>query len=159
VYHLSLDEYGEQAKRMALEPGEVLPVFGGGTRSIDVVQWDMAQARHIDRAATLAQIIDEELRERITMSPRPVQRAPLRVLVGANMPAALVEMGFISDSAQERQLASDDFQNRIVQGLYAAIVRFRDAPTAPPAPVAASGTPGVPEPAPTSAASTPQERR
>ncbi len=38
------------------------------------------------------------------MSPRAIQQAPFRVLVGANMPAVLVEMGFITNADQEKQL-------------------------------------------------------
>jgi N-acetylmuramoyl-L-alanine amidase len=36
-------------------------------------------------------------------------------------------MGFITSAAQEKQLTSDDFQNRVVQALVGAITRFRDA--------------------------------
>jgi N-acetylmuramoyl-L-alanine amidase len=36
-------------------------------------------------------------------------------------------MGFITNAAQEKQLASDDFQNQIVQALVNAISHFRDA--------------------------------
>jgi len=61
------------------------------------------------------------------MSPRSLQQAPFRVLVGANMPAVLVEMGFLTNPVQARQLASDQFQNDIVQALVDAIVQFRDA--------------------------------
>jgi N-acetylmuramoyl-L-alanine amidase len=61
------------------------------------------------------------------MSPRAIQQAPFRVLVGANMPAVLVEMGFISNPDQEKQLVSDNFQSTIVQSLVDAIVRYRDA--------------------------------
>jgi N-acetylmuramoyl-L-alanine amidase len=60
------------------------------------------------------------------MSPRAIQQAPFRVLVGANMPAVLVEMGFITNPAQEKQLQSDEFQNLIVQALVESISRFRD---------------------------------
>jgi N-acetylmuramoyl-L-alanine amidase len=52
------------------------------------------------------------------------------VLVGANMPAVLVEMGFLTNPAQEKQLVSDDFQNSLVQALIDGILRFRAA--APP---------------------------
>ena len=38
---------------------------------------------------------------RVEMSPRAVQQAPFRVLVGANMPAALVEIGYLSNAEQE----------------------------------------------------------
>jgi N-acetylmuramoyl-L-alanine amidase len=53
-------------------------------------------------------------------------QAPFRVLVGANMPAILVEMGFISNPAQETQLSSDAYQNEIVQAMVEAIIQFRD---------------------------------
>jgi N-acetylmuramoyl-L-alanine amidase len=59
------------------------------------------------------------------MSPNPVQQAPFRVLVAANMPAVLVEMGFLSNPEQEAQLTSDDFKNRVVQALFDAVSRYR----------------------------------
>ncbi|MEP6917504.1 MAG: N-acetylmuramoyl-L-alanine amidase [Acidobacteriota bacterium] len=127
VFYLSLDQYGDEAQRATHGDSESLPVFGGGSRDIELIPWQMAQARYIQESAALAQAIDEALRERIPMSPRALQRAPLRVLVGANMPAVLVEMGFITNPAQEKQLLGDEFQNSIVQGLVASITRFRDA--------------------------------
>jgi N-acetylmuramoyl-L-alanine amidase len=105
-------------------------VFGGGTRDIEVILWDMAQARYIQESAALAQAVEASLRERVPMSPRAIQQAPFRVLVGANMPAVLVEMGFITNAAQERQLQSDEFQNQVVQALLESITRFRDARSA-----------------------------
>jgi N-acetylmuramoyl-L-alanine amidase len=70
-------------------------------------------------------IVEEELRRRVEMSPNPVQQAPFRVLVAANMPAVLVEMGFLSNPEQERELVSEEFKNRVVQALVEAIVRYR----------------------------------
>ena len=105
VFYLSLDEYGDQAQRVAQGESEALPVFGGGTRDIEVILWEMAQARHIEQSAALAQAVEAALRERVPMSPRAIQQAPFRVLVGANMPAVLVEMGFITNPEQEKQLA------------------------------------------------------
>ena len=61
------------------------------------------------------------------LAARPVDRAPLRVLESANMPAVLIEMGYLTNADQERQLAGDEFQNTFVQALFDAIVRFRDA--------------------------------
>ena len=73
----------------------------------------MAQARHIEQSAAFgAKRSKPSLRERVPMSPRAIQQAPFRVLVGANMPAVLVEMGFLTNPAQEKQLQSDEFQNR-----------------------------------------------
>ena len=106
--------------------GERVPVVGGGTRRLDIVPWERAQLRFVDRSALWAQTLAEELRARVPMSRRGVQQAPLRVLVGTNMPAALVEMGFISNPAQEVQLASPAFQNAVVEALLQGIIRFRD---------------------------------
>ena len=127
VFYLSLADYGAQAQRMAQGESETLPVFGGGTRDIEVILWEMAQARHIEESATLAALIEASLREHVPMSPRAIQQAPVRVLVGANMPEVLVEMGFISNPEQERQLASEAFQSTVVQAIVDSIIRFRDA--------------------------------
>jgi len=91
----------------------------------------MAQARHIEQSAVLATLVESALRARVAMSPRAIQQAPFRVLVGANMPAVLVEMGFITNPAQEKQLTSEAFQSSVVQALVDSITRFRDARSAP----------------------------
>jgi N-acetylmuramoyl-L-alanine amidase len=131
VFYLSLADYGAQAQRVAQGESEPLPVFGGGTRDIEVILWEMAQARHIEQSATLATMVESALRERVPMSPRAIQQAPFRVLVGANMPAVLVEMGFITNPEQERQLAAEAFQSSIVQALVDSITRFRDSRITP----------------------------
>lgn len=125
VFHLGPTGYDHDPGDGAAD-GERIPVVGGGTRMLDIVRWERAQHRFVERSAVWAQTVAEELRARLPMSPRGVQQAPLRVLVGANMPAALVEMGFISNPDQEAQLVSPAFQNALVDGLLESIVRFRD---------------------------------
>ena len=144
VFYLSLEEYGDQAQRVARGETEALPVFGGGTRDIEVILWEMAQARYIEESAALAKEVEAALRERVPMSPRAIQQAPFRVLVGANMPAVLVEMGFITNADQERLLVSEPFQSSIVQSLVDSIIRFRDKlPSPRPAgPAVAPARPG-----------------
>jgi N-acetylmuramoyl-L-alanine amidase len=127
VFFLSLEEYGDAAQRAAHGDSEALPVFGGGTRDIELIPWEMAQARYIQESAALAQSVEASLRERVPVSPRAIQQAPFRVLVGANMPAVLVEMGFLTNPDQEKQLRSDDFQNTVVEAVVEGITRFRDA--------------------------------
>ena len=127
VFYLSLDDYGDRAQRVARGESESLPVFSGGARPIEVVLWEMAQARYIQQSAALAQASEAALRERVPMSPRAIQQAPFRVLVGANMPAVLVEMAFISNPDQEKLLASDRFQEDLAQALVDSVVRYRDA--------------------------------
>jgi N-acetylmuramoyl-L-alanine amidase len=60
------------------------------------------------------------------MSLRAVQQAPFRVLVGANMPAVLVEVGYLSNPDQEQSLTSGNYQDLVAQALFDAIVQFRN---------------------------------
>jgi hypothetical protein len=106
--------------------GQRVPVVGGGSRVLDIVPWEMAQLLHVDQSARWAETVFDELALRLTMSSRGLQQAPFRVLVGANMPAVLVEMGFISNQLQEAQLTQTNFQNNIVNGLLRAIILYRD---------------------------------
>jgi N-acetylmuramoyl-L-alanine amidase len=141
VFFLSLLEYGEEAQRVAQGTNEVLPVFGGGTRDVEVRPWEMAQARHIERSAGLARAVEASLRGSVPMSPRAIEQAPFRVLIGVNMPAIIVEMAFLSNPQQEREAAGDTFQNAIVQALVNGIVRFRDEAPRPTGGAAAMPTP------------------
>ena len=126
VYYLSIDEYGQEAREIADRDGRFLPVSGGGVREIDMIPWEMAQARYLAPSADLAAFVSTELGRRVPLSPRPIQQAPFRVLVGANMPAILVEMGFISNPEQERQMAQVDFQTRVAEAIVTGVVQFRD---------------------------------
>ena len=126
VFHLGSAEYDSEASNAFGLTGQAVPVIGGGVRVLDIVPWEMAQLRFVDHSARWAQIVTEELSRQIPMSRRGLQQAPFRVLVGANMPAALIEMGFISNPDQETQLASPAFQSAIVNGLLRGIIRYRD---------------------------------
>ena len=143
VFYLNLEAYGEEAQRVAHGDADVLPVFGGGARDIEVTPWELAQARHIERSTALARAVEGALREQLPMGPRTLQPAPFRLLVGVNMPAVLVEMAFLTNPQQEKDVATDTFQNAMVQALVNGVMRFRDAPPGTPVQLAApSQAPG-----------------
>ncbi len=125
VFYLSPE--GLTQAQQAATTTSSLPTFGGGSREIDLILWEVAQTQHLTQSAAFAAIVEQQLRAHVPMSGRPVQQAPFRVLVGANMPAVLVEMGFLTNADQEQALGSNDFQNAVVQAVFDAIVRFRDA--------------------------------
>ena len=125
VYLLSLDREGEAVRRRRRTDAVSLPALGGGRRTLEVVPWNLAQAAHIETSSTFSAMLEEELRRRIPISPRAVQRAGMRVLTGANMPAALVEMAYLTNPEQAGKARTDDFRNSIADALYEAIARFR----------------------------------
>jgi N-acetylmuramoyl-L-alanine amidase len=125
VYYLSVERADAEARKRAEDAAVALPALGGGTRAIDLILWETAQSRSLEQSATLAAAVEGSLRARVEMSPRAVQQAPFRVLVGANMPAALVEIGYVSNPDQEQQLTSADYQNKVAEALLEAIIKFR----------------------------------
>ena len=126
VYSLSVDRADLEARRRLQDPAQALPQLGGGTRAIELILWETAQLRHLDDSASLAALVEAALRSRVEMSPRPVQQAPFRVLVGANMPAVLVEIGYLSNPEEEKALAAGAHQDRVALAVFEAINTFRE---------------------------------
>lgn len=126
VFHLQLDRESAEVVRAATREGVVLPSLGGGQRRLDLVPWDLAQARYLDDSARLAEVLQEELqRQQVPMSEHPLRQAPLRLLAAANMPAALVEVAYLTNPQQEARLGTDEFKAAIAQAIFTGIVRFR----------------------------------
>lgn len=125
VFYLSVDRASLESRRAIQQPGPTLPQLGGGSRAIELILWETAQLRHLEQSAALASLIESSLRAKVEMSPRPVQQAPFRVLVGANMPAVLVEIGYLSHPDEEKKLASAAHQDVVAQALFDAVSAFR----------------------------------
>jgi N-acetylmuramoyl-L-alanine amidase len=129
ILYASFDREGEKAARASLG-SERLPTFGGGLRQIDLVFWDLAQVSHITRSRELAQILESQFRDKIPLAAHTIDRAPLDVLESANMPAVMIEMGYLTSQEDEARMAGADYQNTLVQAVYDAVLRFRDTLTA-----------------------------
>jgi N-acetylmuramoyl-L-alanine amidase len=125
IFHLQLDRESAELVRGATAEGAALPTLGGGIRRLDLIPWDLAQARHLDESSVLASVLQEELQRQVPISGHPIRQAPMRLLAAANMPAALVEVAYLTNPGQEARLATDDFKNTVAQAVFSAIVRFR----------------------------------
>lgn len=126
VYFLSADATDDESRRVALlESGDSA---GHGpvplTDDLSMILWDMAQASHLAESAVLATRVQEELAQVTGSEGRGVKQAPFRVLVGAAMPAVLVELAFISNTDEEKLLNSDAYQSRVAAALVRGIGRF-----------------------------------
>ena len=64
---------------------------------------------------------------------RGVKHAPFLVLTGANMPAVLSEISFVSNAADERLLSDPAQRQRIADALYRGISAYLSRNAAPPA--------------------------
>jgi N-acetylmuramoyl-L-alanine amidase len=55
---------------------------------------------------------------------RGVKKAPFVVLIGANMPSVLAEIGFLSNSREEQLLKRPDHRQRLADSLYQGVSRY-----------------------------------
>lgn len=126
VYYLAQRASDEESRRLAAIEGAASPLPEGTapTSDLALILWDMAQAEHLAQSAVLATRIQEELAEVTGSDSRGVKQAPFRVLVGAAMPAVLVELAFISNPEEEKLLVSDAHQAKLVSALTRGISRY-----------------------------------
>jgi N-acetylmuramoyl-L-alanine amidase len=124
VYFLSY-QASEEERRVAQREGEA-PALAAAPPGSDLalILWDMAQSEHLEESSALASRIQEELAVLAGSQGRGVKQAPFRVLVGAAMPAALVELAFISNPEEEKLLVSDLWQSKVAIALARGIARF-----------------------------------
>ncbi|HEX9640939.1 MAG TPA: N-acetylmuramoyl-L-alanine amidase, partial [Candidatus Krumholzibacteria bacterium] len=125
VYFLSYQATDDESRRLALAEGAALPPESSGEDSpLSMILWDMAQADHLEESSRLASRVQEELAAVTGVKDRGIKQAPFRVLVGAAMPAVLVEVAFISHPEEEQLLNSSAYQWRLASALMRGIARF-----------------------------------
>ena len=71
--------------------------------------WDNIQTGHIASSKALAQIIQNNISSQLEFSKSKIQNADLMVLKGADMPAILIEVGYLTNPADEKKLQSPEF--------------------------------------------------
>jgi N-acetylmuramoyl-L-alanine amidase len=125
VLSLSLEDYPGGGE--AADPRRTsVPVLGGAMRNIEPVAWDLAQLPFARRSSALAAIVIQHLSERrVPMYSRPASQAPLRVLVGANMPAVMLELGFLTNTADERALMGGEISAAIIEAIVVSVSDVR----------------------------------
>jgi N-acetylmuramoyl-L-alanine amidase len=126
VYFLSYQASDDESRRIAQAEGsaERLGRTGDGA-DLALILWDMAQAEHLEESSALASDLQEELAVVTGSEGRGVKQAPFRVLVGATMPAVLVEVAFISNPEEEKLLAAEAYQARVASAIAHGIERYR----------------------------------
>jgi len=125
TYYMSLDDSATDAHAAATADLENRPVSDRGRRSaLDLILWDLAQAAVLNESAELALAVQTRLNHQGGRPDRGVKQAPFVVLTGATMPAILVEVGFLSNPDEARQLQSPDHQRQLAEAIALGIDDF-----------------------------------
>jgi N-acetylmuramoyl-L-alanine amidase len=126
TYYLSFSASDLEASQLAQIENKALGVEGDAREAplLEAILWDMAQLEFINESGRFANQVQETLVRSMKGKDRGVRQAPLAVLMGARMPATLVEIGFISNPSQEIKLNRDAHQDRIARALFDAISEY-----------------------------------
>ena len=84
----------------------------------------MAQSAYVKYSERFAELFHEEVKHSKRMKSLGVKQAGFYVLVGASMPAVLVETGFLSNPKEEAMLASQSGQADMAEYIYHSIEAF-----------------------------------
>ncbi|MFO1012501.1 MAG: N-acetylmuramoyl-L-alanine amidase [Caulobacteraceae bacterium] len=102
--------------------------FMGGPAATDgavgQILLDLTQRSTRNRSATFAQILLDQLADRTTLLPRSRRDAGYFVLLAPDVPAVLLEMGFITSPDDERDLNDTGRRKRVMDAVGDAIDRY-----------------------------------
>jgi len=62
-----------------------------------------------------------------TAKDRGVKTAPFVVLIGANMPSVLAEIGFVSNSKEEALLKKSDYRQKVAEAVYKGMEKYTES--------------------------------
>ncbi len=97
------------------------PLSGGGESGDLFVRWEQVQQPYLERSAELAGAVVDAL----AAAGRPTQgvrRADLPLLRGIDMPAVLVELGYLSSPGDRRVLTREGGRRRLADALAEAVL-------------------------------------
>ncbi|MDR2055778.1 MAG: N-acetylmuramoyl-L-alanine amidase [Desulfovibrio sp.] len=127
TYYLDFAANAEAARVAALENA------AGGQRLGDMqrLMADVMLNARVEESRKLAGDIQRlsvfRLKRRdFTVKNNGVKAAPFHVLIGAHMPAVLVELGYCTNSAEAANLANPGYRHALAEGLAAGILAYRD---------------------------------
>ncbi|MDX1674226.1 MAG: N-acetylmuramoyl-L-alanine amidase [Longimicrobiales bacterium] len=95
-----------------------------GSDDLDLIMNTLRNDFYVRASHSLAGLVQDEFGDFHRGNDRGVKQAGFVVLIGAFMPAVLVELAFISNPAEERLLGSGTFQVDASEGIADAVDRF-----------------------------------
>lgn len=128
VYTLSEQASDAEAAALAAHENKA-DVIGGMDLShedeaVADILISLAQRDTRNQSGLLADLLAESLRSKVKLLNNPHRFAGFAVLKGPDIPAVLVETGFISHPAEERLLTTKDYRTKLISGMVNGIDRF-----------------------------------
>ncbi|PWT90076.1 MAG: hypothetical protein C5B54_07800, partial [Acidobacteria bacterium] len=134
TYFLSAQATDDESRAVAALENNAIGLNQNAT-SVDpdlkLILWDMAQTEYLSESSQLAEMIQQELNSALSITNRGIKQAPFRVLMGATMPAVLIEVGFINNPSEEKLMIDSDYQTKIARAIFRSVEKFQEAQRQP----------------------------
>lgn len=117
----------EAAVRVAARENAVLELEGFSGKQLtneDLIKATIAQSAFASKSEQFAALVQEEIGKRVQGKNRGVKQAGFYVLMGASMPNVLVELGFISNLAEEKKLRSSQYREVLATAIFRAVEKY-----------------------------------
>jgi N-acetylmuramoyl-L-alanine amidase len=127
VYFLSEKTSDSVAEATAMLENSVIELEGKPSAKRALLQellWSMALNEYINESSEIASFITGEAPGRLKIKNNGVKQAGFYVLRGTQMPAVLVETGFLSNYAEEAKLNTKKFQASAADAIYEGVKKY-----------------------------------
>ncbi len=121
IYTVSENASDAEAEALAARENksDIIDGIDLGVADADVadILIDLTQRETMTKSSELADDLVKNMDKRITLLGRTHRYAGFRVLKAPDIPSILVELGFLSNAADEAKLASKDYETQVAQSL------------------------------------------
>ena len=90
------------------------------------ILYNLTQDSYQDNSLLLASLINNQLKKRAGRDVNGVKQSSLYVLWSTAMPSVLVEIGYLSNPHEERDLNNPNVRSYIASGIYRAIKEYKE---------------------------------
>jgi N-acetylmuramoyl-L-alanine amidase len=136
VYYLNNTTDRATVRLARMENAGVTGASAASDGNLNYILADLRQNYKATEAASLARMIDTQtvtdLNAQLGLEVNPLgaKMGPFYVLVGAHMPAVLIECGFLSNPYEAQRLASAQYQQVLAEGIATAVARYLNSDAA-----------------------------
>ena len=119
----------EHERRVAANENAPLRIYSGEENvgespDLDFILRELRNLDHQHWSANLAEIIQDRVKTVHSGPDRGVKQGPFAVITNVLMPAVLVEIGFVSNREEEREMSRSEFQRELGRALADAVREF-----------------------------------